>query len=142
MARNRNTFTCTVKISAKRIATIALYMKSQGILRPNKSQIVSAALDALARELPEKYQVPSSLAALEVFSKLGYDPVRKGDKGYKAIFAAVKMKKDSDSMQDTIQEFIKEQGEQETPESVEQKNLSALRSGMVIPNNIQLKEEE
>jgi len=142
MSRKRNTFTCTIKVVDKRIATIALYMKSQGITRPNKSQIVSAALDALAKELPEKYQVHSTLEALEVFSKLGYDPVRKGDKGYKAIFTAIKIEENSDNMQDTIQQFMNEQKKQETPETVEQKNLSALRSGMALPDNIQVKEEE
>jgi len=142
MARNRNTFTCTVKVTDRRIATIALYMESQGITRPNKSQIVSAALDALAKELPEEYQVHSTLEALKVFSKLGYDPVRKGDKGYKAIFNAVKIEKNSDNVQDTIQQFMNKQKKQETPETVEQKNLSALRSGMMIPDNIQITEEE
>ena len=141
-SRNRNTFTCTVKVVDRHIATIALFMKSQGITRPNKSQIVSESLRFLAEGIPDKYHVNSTRDALDTFSKLGYDPVRKGDKGYKAVFAAIKYEEESKDVQDTIQQFIKGQESHETPEDVEQKNLSALRSGMVVPENVQVEGEE
>ena len=139
---DRTTFTCRIKAVDKDLATIAIFLEEQGVFCENKSQLASEGIRYLGRGLPDRYKVPTTIAALQVFSRLGYDPVVKGDKDYKRLTEVLKIEEKSDNMHASIQQFIQEQQTQETPEDVEQKNLSALRSGMVVPENVQVEGEE
>ena len=88
---DRTTFTCRIKAVDKDLATIAIFLEEQGVFCENKSQLASEGIRYLGRGLPDRYRVSTTIAALQTFSRLGYDPVTKEDKNYKQLMKVLKL---------------------------------------------------
>jgi len=91
MSKDRTTFTCRIKAVDKDLATIAIFLEEQGVFCENKSQLASEGIRYLGRGLPDRYKVSTTMKALQTFSRLGYDPVVKGDKNYKRLAAVLEL---------------------------------------------------
>ena len=83
---NKKTFTATIRVDLRGLASLALCLNSHGVHKENKSKLASYGLETIFVSIAKEFPVPTTVQAVEILDTLGYgNSLKQGTLYHKAL---------------------------------------------------------